>query len=138
MNPFLENATNKTRRHFFKGCGVGLGAMAMASLDNDKPVTAEVVNPLAPRQPHFAAKAKRVIYLHMAGSPPHLDLFDYKPELVKRTDEPCPDEFYEGKRFAFTRADRCFWELRRNSNSMVRVDSGSLQPSRNWQKLLTI
>ena len=102
MNPFFENATNKTRRHFLQGCGVGLGAMAMTSLDGAKPVVAEVVNPLAPRQPHFAAKAKRVIYLHMAGSPPHLDLFDYKPELVKRTDEPCPDEFYEGKRFAFT------------------------------------
>ena len=102
MNPFLENATNKPRRHFLKGCGVGLGAMAMASLDRNNAAFAEVVKPLAPRQPHFAAKAKRVIYLHMAGSPPHLDLFDYKPELVKRTDEPCPDEFYEGKRFAFT------------------------------------
>ena len=59
-------------------------------------------NPLAPRQPHFAAKAKRVIYLHMSGAPPHLDLFDYKPELVKHDGKPCPDEFLKGKRFAFT------------------------------------
>ena len=43
-----------------------------------------------------------MIYLHMAGSPPHLDLFDYKPELVKRNGQPCPDEFVRGKRFAFT------------------------------------
>ncbi len=102
MNPFLENATNKTRRHFLKGCGVGMGAMAMASLSDDQSVSADVENPLAPKQPHFAPTAKRVIYLHMAGSPPHLDMLDYKPELVKRNDEPCPDEFYEGKRFAFT------------------------------------
>ena len=50
----------------------------------------------------FAAKAKRVIYLHLTGSPPHLDLFDYKPELVKHDGEPCPDSFLKGKRFAFT------------------------------------
>ncbi len=64
----------------------------------------EIANPLAPRQPHFPAKAKRVIYLHMTGSPPHLDLFDYKPELVKRNEEICPAEFFDGKRFAFTSA----------------------------------
>ncbi|MGH7127031.1 MAG: DUF1501 domain-containing protein [Planctomycetaceae bacterium] len=59
-------------------------------------------NPLAPKPPHFAPRAKRVIYLHLAGSPPHLDLFDYKPELVKRDGQDCPDEFTKGKRFAFT------------------------------------
>ncbi|MEC8866751.1 MAG: DUF1501 domain-containing protein, partial [Verrucomicrobiota bacterium] len=47
-------------------------------------------------------KAKRVIYVHLTGSPPHLDLWDYKPELVKRTDQDCPDEFVKGKMFAFT------------------------------------
>ena len=63
---------------------------------------AGVVNPLAPRKPHFEPKVKRVIYLHMSGGPPHLDLFDYKPELVKWNDKPCPDEFLKGRRFAFT------------------------------------
>ena len=47
-------------------------------------------------------KAKRVIYLHLTGSPPHLDLYDYKPELVKRTGQDCPEQFTKGKRFAFT------------------------------------
>jgi Protein of unknown function (DUF1501) len=61
-----------------------------------------IVNPLAPKKPHFAAKAKRVIYLHLTGSPPHLDLYDYKPELVKRNGQPCPDSFLKGKMFAFT------------------------------------
>lgn len=59
-------------------------------------------NPLLPRAPHFSPKAKRVIYLHLTGSPPHLDLWDYKPELNKRTDQECPDEFVKGKMFAFT------------------------------------
>jgi hypothetical protein len=95
-----------TRRHFLQGAGLNVGAIALASL-MDGPsgaVPAEVANPLAPRQPHFPAKAKRVIYLHMTGSPPHLDLFDYKPELVKRNEEICPAKFFDGKRFAFTSA----------------------------------
>src|SRR5207237_10708205 len=58
--------------------------------------------PLAPTQSHVHGKAKHVIFLHMAGSPPHLDLFDYKPELLKRTGQDCPQEHLKGKRFAFT------------------------------------
>ena len=58
-------------------------------------------NPLANRPPKFPAKAKQVIFLHMAGGPSHLELFDYKPELVKRNGEACPDEFLKGQRFAF-------------------------------------
>ena len=100
MDLYSENMTNQTRRHFINHCGVGLGAMALAGMS--KPAVADNENPVAAKSPHFPGKAKRVIYLHLAGSPPHLDLFDYKPELVKRTDEPCPDEYYKGKRFAFT------------------------------------
>ena len=103
MNPFTQNLQIRTRRHFMQNCGVGLGAMALHSLGGNGAVQAdEVPNPVAPKSAHFAGQAKRVIYLHCAGSPPHLDLFDYKPELVKRNNEPCPDEYYEGKRFAFT------------------------------------
>ena len=85
---------------------MGLGAIALGSLlANDAPAadsTAGVINPLAPKKPPMPAKAKRVIYLHLTGSPPHLDLFDYKPELVKHNGEACPDAFLKGKRFAFT------------------------------------
>src|SRR5918995_1822321 len=52
-------------------------------------------------QPHFPAKVKHVIFLHMAGAPSHLELFDYKPELQKLHNQPCPDSLLEGKRFAF-------------------------------------
>ncbi|MDA7513261.1 DUF1501 domain-containing protein [Akkermansiaceae bacterium] len=59
-------------------------------------------NPLLAKLPHFAPKAKRVIYLHLTGSPPHLDLWDHKPELVTRDGQECPDEYIKGKKFAFT------------------------------------
>jgi len=92
-----------TRRHFLHGCQIGLGGIALASmLQSDAAALPSPENPLATREPHFPAKAKRVIYLHMTGSPPHLDLFDYKPELVKFDGKDCPQEFLEGKRFAFT------------------------------------
>jgi hypothetical protein len=105
MNPLHRHALGITRRHFLRDCPLGLGGLALTSLlARENPARAGTVNPLAVRSPHFPAKAKHVIYLHMAGSPPHLDLFDYKPELVKRTGQPCPDEFFQGKRFAFTSA----------------------------------
>lgn len=104
MHPQVERLRNMTRRHFFRESQVGLGSIALAAmLAKDAPAEAsKVPSPLAPKKPHFAPKAKRVIYLHMTGSPPHLDLFDYKPELVKWDGKPCPDEFLKGKRFAFT------------------------------------
>lgn len=104
MNPLFERFQLATRRHFLRDSQLALGGIALSSLlgGTSAGASPDVVNPLAPRAPHFAAKAKRVIYLHLTGSPPHLDLYDYKPELVKRDGQPCPDEFLKGKRFAFT------------------------------------
>ena len=103
MHPQLERLQAVTRRQFLRETQVGLGALALSSLLGDAAATAETaVNPLTPRYPHFKAKAKRVVYLHLSGAPPHLDLFDYKPELVARTGQECPAEFTKGKRFAFT------------------------------------
>ncbi|WP_407680364.1 DUF1501 domain-containing protein [Candidatus Chordibacter forsetii] len=103
MNPILEKIQLNTRRHFLQNCGVGLGMGALAQLMSpDAFGLSAPQNPLLPRAPHFAPKAKRVIYLHLTGSPPHLDMWDYKPELGKRTDQDCPDEFVKGKKFAFT------------------------------------
>ncbi|MBJ42832.1 MAG: sulfatase [Planctomycetaceae bacterium] len=92
---------NETRRHFLKQSPLGLAGLALSTMLGDES-SADATRPLAERPAHATARAKNVIFLHMAGSPPHLDLFDYKPELVKRTGELCPDEYYEGKRFAFT------------------------------------
>ena len=104
MSPDLERMQLITRRQFFKTGQVGLGAAALASLlgPQARAAPASAVNPFAPKKPHFAPKATRVIYLHMTGSPPNLDLFDYKPTLVKRDGEDCPAEFFDGKEFAFT------------------------------------
>ena len=103
MNPRLEQIQNITRRHFLKGAG--FGSIALSTLIGVNSITSDSthnVNPLRPKPAHTAPKAKRVIYLHMTGSPPNLDLFDYKPELVRRDGQDCPDEFLRGRRFAFT------------------------------------
>ena len=104
MHPRLEQLHLQTRRHFLRDSSLGLGALALSSLAAGESTAApeDIVNPLAPRKPHFAPKARQVIYLHLTGSPPHLDLYDYKPELVKRSGQPCPESFTKGKRFAFT------------------------------------
>ncbi len=108
MEPGLEHLQAVTRRHFLGRSSLSLGAMAMASLAMDtsnaaaSPSASPIDDPLAPKRPHFAPKAKRVIYIHLTGSPPNLDLFDYKPELVNRDGQPCPDQYTKGKRFAFT------------------------------------
>jgi hypothetical protein len=104
MHPISDNLLAATRRHFLRESSLGLGALALSSLAGRAAADTarRATDPLAPRPPHFAAKAKRVIYLHMSGAPPHLDLLDYKPELVKRDGQNCPDAFLKGRRFAFT------------------------------------
>ena len=103
MNPQLESLQYKTRRHFFKQCSMGLGGVALSEMLATDAMGLEAPNnPLLPKLPHFAPKAKRVIYLHLTGSPPHLDLWDHKPELAKRDGQECPDEYIKGKKFAFT------------------------------------
>jgi hypothetical protein len=86
-----------TRRHFFKQTGFGLGALALSSLLNER-LFAQ--SGQAPR-PHFAPKAKNVIFLFMAGAPSTPDLFDYKPKLQEHDGQPIPAEFIKGERFAF-------------------------------------
>jgi len=99
-----------TRRHFLKQCGFGFGALALGSLTGCLDRTADQsaflidpANPLAPRPPMFPGKARSVIYLHMAGAPSQLELFDYKPELARLDGQDCPPSLLEGKKFAFIR-----------------------------------
>jgi len=88
------------RRWFLRDCGMGLGSMALGSLLGQQRSSA-ASGTLAPQAPHFAARAKRVIYLFMAGAPSHLDLFDYKPELSKRSGTLPPPSVLAGYRSAF-------------------------------------
>ena len=101
-------AQQKTRRQFLGQMGqLGIGSIALNCLLNEKAAAdnsgnALIVNPMAARSAPQMAKAKRVIFLHMSGGPPHLDMFDHKPELIKRHGENCPDSMIKGKTFAFT------------------------------------
>ncbi|MCA9224207.1 MAG: DUF1501 domain-containing protein, partial [Planctomycetales bacterium] len=101
----LAPLRHMTRRHFFQTSGLGLGAAALHSLlANDSRAAAPGdANPLAAKPPMIPARAKHVIYLHMAGSPSQLELFDHKPELEKLHMQDAPASFLEGKRFAFIR-----------------------------------
>ncbi len=120
--PFLHLATQAkdtqridlTRRNFLTGSGatVGgamMGGAALASIISKSAMaggtqldfTRPMNSPLAPLPPQYPARAKRVIYLHMAGAPSQLELFDFKPELKKYDGKTAPESFLKGKRFAF-------------------------------------
>jgi len=96
MNPELAYHKAITRRQFFGRSATGVGVAALASLlgvRGEAAVTAKLS--------HMAPRAKHVIYLFMSGGPSHLDLYDYKPHLVKHDGEPVPESFMEQQRFAF-------------------------------------
>jgi len=101
MDPLRERTLLMTRRHFFGRSAVGIGAAALGSLLNPGIFSAlasssEQRFPLS--QPHFPAKAKRVIYLFMAGGPAQMDLLDYKPTLDKLHGEELPASVRMGQR----------------------------------------
>jgi len=110
MNPSHADLHAITRRHFYEQCGVGLGKIALASLLAGELTSgaadAETVdNPLVARPTHHTPRAKRVIYLFMAGAPSQLDLFDYKPVLAAHDGQPIPAEIVKNQRYAFIRRD---------------------------------
>ncbi len=108
MDPKQNLLREITRRHFFADCRMGLGSVALASLlgkDALSAATTNLDNPLAPRQGHFAARAKRVIFLFMAGGPSQLELFDYKPKLQELSGQVIPPSYVKNKRFAFIKQD---------------------------------
>jgi hypothetical protein len=93
------------RRWFLQQCGVGLGAIALSRLlatdGLAAPLNSQPTDPLAPKQPHFAPRAKHIIFLFMAGAPSHLELFDYKPQLAKFDGTLPPADLLKGYRAAF-------------------------------------
>jgi uncharacterized protein DUF1501 len=102
-NRHNEPYSNVSRRWFIEQCGVGMGAFALNHLLTGAgyAATQEADNPLAPKKPHFAPKAKNVIFLFMAGAPSHLEMFDYKPQLAKFDGTLPPPELLKGYRAAF-------------------------------------
>jgi hypothetical protein len=97
MNPFDQYKLNVTRRHFFRAGSNVIGTAALASLMGNQLGAAEEPQKLAGLQ-HFAGKAKHVIYLHMVGGPPQMDLFDYKPVMNEWYDKDLPESVRMGQR----------------------------------------
>src|SRR3954471_19125435 len=92
-----ELARSQSRRYFLQGTGVGLGAAALATLLNDDRPAAAQGGGLG-ELPHFAARAKRVIYLFQSGAPSQMDLFDHKPGLRSMFGADLPDSVRRGQR----------------------------------------
>jgi hypothetical protein len=102
MNPSREQALLITRRHFFGRAAAGIGAAALGSLLNPRLFSALAVEGDAQKLPlgqaHYAPRAKRIIYLFMAGGPSQMDLLDYKPSLEKLHQTELPDSVRMGQR----------------------------------------
>jgi hypothetical protein len=106
MDPLLQHSLLVNRREFFGRSACGIGSAALASLLAQDGFSAEGSPKLTTRiggldgVPHFAPKAKRVIYLFQNGAPTHCDLFDYKPKLKELHGKPVPEAAVAGKRFS--------------------------------------
>ena len=113
LNPSaFETGLRTNRRHFFGRTATGIGTAALASLLNKDGLMAtenftepKSGMPGLPSIPHFAGKAKRIIYLFQNGAPTHVDLFDYKPGLIKQHGNPVPESYFQGKRFSTMTGD---------------------------------
>src|SRR2546423_6040898 len=101
----FDSARAISRGTFFKEAGIGIGGLALSGLLQQRASahlkTPNPEPPLALRPPMRTAKAKSIIYLHLSGAPPSLDMFDYKPKLVELNMQPCPESLLKGERFAF-------------------------------------
>jgi len=95
----IQQLRDTTRRRFLQRCGTGMGALALGSLLNEKLFAATPGEPVLGK-PHFAPKAKSIIYLFQSGGPSHLDLFDPKPELTKRNGQQVPEDLVKNIRLA--------------------------------------
>ncbi len=102
MDEGNERLKNITRRHFFQQAGFGIGSLALAEIMRGEGLArATGPAPFALPKPHFAPKAKNIIFLMMAGAPSVLDMLDHKPRLSEMNGQPCPDSLIKGERFAF-------------------------------------
>src|SRR5205809_4445059 len=123
----------QTRRFFLKTSMACVGGIAFNALLS-RVLASDGAAAKGPHT-HFPAKAKRIIYIHLAGAPSHLDTFDYKPELAKLDGKPCPDSFLKGKRFAFIKGvpnmlgPQCKFAQHGNSGAWVAEDLPNLARS---------
>ena len=111
MDPLLNQHVHHTRRGFLTSAASGIGAAALASLLRAdgvlaNPPPAANPNPLAPKAPHFAPRAKRCIFIFQAGGSSHVDLFDPKPKLAELSGRRLPESLTKNARFSFLKLDQ--------------------------------
>ncbi|MFM2394725.1 MAG: hypothetical protein RLZZ546_2707 [Bacteroidota bacterium] len=97
-NPFIENRLNVNRRYFLSKAAVGIGSLALGSLLIKDLFNSDDALSVANQLPHFAPKAKRIIYLFQNGAPSQLESFDYKPMLNKMQGQELPESIRGGQR----------------------------------------
>src|SRR6476661_3878668 len=108
MNPLVDRQLHLTRRELFGRAACGVGTIALANLlarDGLAATPQTTPTPTAPSRglpglPHFAPKAKNIIYLFQNGAPTHVELFDWKPKLAELHGKPVPDSYIGDKRFS--------------------------------------
>ncbi|MDA7512965.1 DUF1501 domain-containing protein, partial [Verrucomicrobia bacterium] len=112
FHPILDPRLRLNRRHFFGRNATGIGTAALASLLNREGLlgssfktNSTVGMPGLPELPHYASKAKRIIYLFQNGAPTHVDLFDHKPGIKPMHGKPVPESYFKGKRFSTMTGD---------------------------------
>lgn len=105
MMDFLSERTTRTRREFLTSSASGIGGLALANMLTDASradsAATQRNDPLAPKPPHFDAKAKACIFIYLAGAPSQLELFNPKPKLKEMSGQQLPDSLTKDVRFAF-------------------------------------
>src|SRR5271163_1538526 len=113
----MNDRHEPNRRQMLKRAGAGFGSLALSALLAGETRAAAPDNPLADRQPHFKARAKRVIFLFMPGGPSQVDTFDPKPELTKQNGKPSPRLYLGEKRNLLASP----WKFQKYGNSGLEV-----------------
>src|SRR3954462_8297582 len=134
MNPLRDYALLQTRRQFFRSSGLSMGALALTHLLGSRasaaaPAYGSAGHPARAGLPHFAPKAKRLLYLHMNGAPSQLDLFDYKPQLQKFYDKDLPDSVRNGQRIPGMTSGQARFPVAPSSFKFSRCGKGGIEMS---------
>ena len=123
----MDCGCGSSRREFLSRAGTGFGMLALASILKEENLLAQdAARPLAPRATHFAPRAKSVIFLFMSGGPSHVDLLEYKPELVRLAGQPIPESFGMFKTRRAVAKNKLMppcWPFRRYGNSGLELSS---------------
>ncbi|GMU91352.1 MAG: hypothetical protein AMXMBFR4_04100 [Candidatus Hydrogenedentota bacterium] len=125
MDPIREHSLMETRRQFFGRCACGIGTAALASLLNPRLFAAAAPPARTLGLPHFAPRAKRIIYLFMSGGPSQVDLFDYKPNLRALHGTELPESIKGSQRLTTMTSDQANFPVVSSKFKFTQAKSGA-------------